>query len=802
MDKITLKIDGKDVQVSEGTTVLEAAKQFGINIPALCSYPGLKPLSEIVPDGGCKVCVVDIDGEIALSCATNVSENMVVKTSTKDVLELRERNLKAIMRRHPCSCLCPNNGRCDLVDAGKTIGITDAPVSMPKGLGKVEDSPFFVRNHDLCILCHRCIRVCDEIRGNKVLNYAYPCHNACPAGIDIPRYVRLIGEGRPSAALAVIREKVPFPGSLGRVCIHPCEGACQRSETDSPMMIRVLKRFAADHGDDSWRERSKVLPSTGRRVAVVGAGPAGLTAAFYLAKMGHGVTVFESLPVAGGMMRVGIPEYRLPRDILDGEVEEIRRVGVEIKFNTRIESLDGLFKDGYNAIYLAVGAHKGMLLGLDGEQEAGVMDSADFLRRINLGEKIDVGKSVGVIGGGNVAIDAARISLRLGAEKVTILYRRTRAEMPANPEEIVAALEEGIEMLFLAAPSSVIREDGIIKLECIRMELGEPDASGRRRPVPVEGSNFVVELDTLIAAIGQRPDVPKDFGVEVHRWAAIKADETGKTSREGVFTGGDCETGPDTVIAAIAAGRTGAQSIDKYLGGEGMIEESLVDPKEASVWLKEDIKEGRQGHFKHLPPNTRLRTYEEVEAGMEEEVAISEARRCLKCHVITTANNVTLEEAGCQFCGACVDACPVGALMEKSILNNDLPEKVVTTICPYCGTGCQLNLEIKDNRIIRVKPDINGPVNKGQACVKGKFGLDFVHDDARLTSPLIKKNGVFVEAGWDEALELIASKFSKCKGDQFAAVASARCTNEDSYVFQKFTRKIMGTNNIDHCARL
>jgi len=645
----------------------------------------------------------------------------------------------------------------------------------------------------------------------KAIEPAYPCHRACPAGIDIPRYIRLIGRGRPGAALAVIREKVPFPAALGRVCVHPCEEACQRGlEVDKPLSIRMLKRYASDNGDDSWKKSAVKLPDTGKKVAVIGSGPAGLTAAYYLAKLGHGVTVYEALPEPGGMMRVGIPAYRLPRDILAGEIDEIKNAGVEIKLNTRVESVDSLLKDGYNAVFLGVGAHQGMTLGVEGEDLPGIIDAAEYLRKANLDENPETGKRVGVVGGGNVAIDAARISLRLGAEKVTIFYRRTRAEMPANPEEVEAAIEEGIEILYLSAPAKVTVDGKVIKLDCLKMELGEPDDSGRRRPVPIKGSNFISELDTLIAAIGQRPQVPDGFSIETGRGNTVTVNDGMMTSREGVFAGGDCSRGPATVIEAIADARKAAEAIDIYLGGKGYISESLVQPEEAEILPETSLPEEEQAVFTYLPVEERIKSFNEVENGMTREVAEAEAQRCLKCYVISPPGDKVLEEADCQFCGACVDACPVGALSERMSYLEGIPDRTVTTICPYCGVGCQLKLDIKDEKIIRVTPDPNGIVNKGQACVKGKFGLDFVNNPARLTTPLIRVGergeGKFRKASWEEALDMVAGRLKEIRDtsgpDSLAFLSSAKCTNEENYLLQKLARAVIGTNNVDHCARL
>jgi len=800
METVNLSINGRKVEAQAGATIFEAARAAAIYIPGLCQYQGLKPLPEVVPDMACQLCLVQADGELKLSCNTGVREGMRVETQAPRVREQLKRNLREIMRRYPEA---PVTG--ELKTAIDYAGLEDYAVSIPKKLPVREDSPFFIRDHNRCILCERCVRVCRDIRGASVIEFAYPCLRACPAGIDIPRYLRLIGRGRPEAALAVIREKVPFPGSLGRVCVHPCEQACQRGkEVDKPLAIRMLKRYAADHGGDGWKQRQRRLPATSKRVAVIGAGPAGLTAAFYLAKLGHGVTVFEALPEAGGMMRVGIPEYRLPRDVLGAEIKDIQEVGVDIKLNTRIDDIDGLLKQGYDAVYVGVGAHGGMSLGVDGEDQPGVIDAAEFLRRANLGEKVAVGWSVGVVGGGNVAIDAARMSLRLGAEKVILFYRRTLKEMPANPEEVEAALEEKVEMLYLAAPTTVAREGDTLKLTCLRMQLGEPDESGRRRPEPIAGSEFDTELDTLIAAIGQRPQVPEGFGLETGRGNTVTVNEGRMCSRDGVFAGGDCVSGPDTVIAAIADGRRGAAAIDRYLGGKGDIGESLVSGAEATDFIEGDLPAEKEAVFSHLSPEESVKGFGEVEFGMTRPVAEAEAQRCLKCYVITPPGEQEMEEAACQFCGACVDACPTGAVLERSAAaaGEPEPERTVKTICSYCGVGCELEVAVAGEQIVSVRPSPDGAANLGQACVKGKFGQDFVRHPDRLTRPLVKKNGKLTEASWDEALSLIASKFATYRDDKIAVLSSAKCTNEDNYVIQKFTRAVLGTNNLDHCARL
>lgn len=582
---------------------------------------------------------------------------------------------------------CPENGRCELQKVADYLDIEMATIPYEyRGLPVNRDNPFFDLDYNLCIACGRCVRACRDLRDVNALDfielngyrvagplkgnhkdsgckfcftcvdvcptgalvdrearyhsisdwegYVVPCRQACPAHIDIPRYLNLIAQGKYGEAAAVIREKVPFPGALGRVCIHPCEQVCRRGQLNDPICIKFLKRFAADQDTGLWKQNSKVAPPTGKRVAVVGSGPAGLTAAYYLTKLGHSATVFEALPQTGGMLRVGIPDYRLPREILDAEIKEIENVGVEIKTNTRIESLDGLFEQGYDAIFLGLGAHRGTKMGVDGEDSPGVIDGVTFLRQVSLGEEVRIGKKIAIIGGGNAAIDCSRTALRLGAEEVTIIYRRTRTEMPAAAEEIEEAIHEGVEIIFLAAPNRVGVKNGRVELECLRMKLGEPDASGRRRPVPIEGSEFTSLFDNVIASIGQATEVPTQFEVELGRGNVIKVDsKTLATNRQGVFAGGDVVSGPASVIEAIAQGRQGASSIDKYLGGNGIIDECLVSAEapDPRLGTDGDFADRRQVTMPSLDIGQRLANFIEVELGYDEATAIEEAKRCLRC---------------------------------------------------------------------------------------------------------------------------------------------------------------------------
>ncbi len=483
-----------------------------------------------------------------------------------------------------------------------------------------------------------------------------PCQAACPLHMEIRAYVDLIAQGRVMEALQVIREGNPFPAICAYVCTHACEESCRRAQVDTPIAIRALKRFAVEFGGDRM-VRPEAETTHEEKVAIVGSGPAGLACAYYLRKLGYPVSVFEAHSELGGMLRVGIPKYRLPRDILDLEVQRVIQMGVEIRTNSPVISLDLLFNLGYKAIFVTVGAHQSLRLGIEGEENPGVVDGATFLREVNLGLKPPIGEKVVVIGGGSVAVDAARTALRLGAGEVKIFYRRTRGEMPADPSEVKQAIEEGVEIVFLVAPTKIEREDRQLKVTCIGMRLGQPDASGRPRPEPVPGSEFNIKTDTLITATGQAPQVPQDFRLRVGRGSTIRVDPvTLTTNREGVFAGGDAVTGPATVVQALATGRQAAFRIDDYLQHKnpaiGKKEQTLSGdllPKTIEL-----IKKLTRCEPPLIPPQERAKEFRPVELVYDWETAINEARRCLRCGM----GAEILFQDKCATCLTCLRICP------------------------------------------------------------------------------------------------------------------------------------------------
>ena len=463
-----------------------------------------------------------------------------------------------------------------------------------------------------------------------------PCQNACPAGVDVPGYVALIAAGRPRDAYHLVRRENPFPAICGRVCTHPCESKCRRAQLDEPVAICDLKRYAADYvfaNDEPHRD--VVFPKKAESVGVIGAGPSGLTCAHYLARLGYGVTVYESLPVAGGMLASGIPEYRLPKEILAKEIRLIEQVGVRIQTGVEV-GRDVTFEQlqqRHQAIYVATGTHFPNKAEIPGEEKAGIAHGVSFLREVNLGRKVAIGQDVVVIGGGSTAFDAARTVLRMGARKVTILYRRQIEDMPADPREIHEAVEEGIEILPLVAPVEFLGNGHVEGVKCVRMELKGFDDGGRRRPKVVPGSEFVVPADMVIPAISQHSDLPfidRDE-VKLTKWGTLVVDkETMMTAKKGVFSGGDVVRGPDVAIQAIADGKRAARSIDRFLGGTGVLNkgEEIPIPRPTD---ESDVAEHERFPMRFLAPETRKRGFQEVAAGFHRLNAIAEAMRCLRC---------------------------------------------------------------------------------------------------------------------------------------------------------------------------
>ncbi|MDH5704290.1 MAG: FAD-dependent oxidoreductase, partial [Aigarchaeota archaeon] len=436
------------------------------------------------------------------------------------------------------------------------------------------------------------------------------------------------------------RERNPFPSVCGRICTHPCEFKCRRGETDDPVALRLLKRFVSDYVSVAPRPYQR--SSNGVKVAVVGSGPSGLTAAYHLAMMGYETTVFEALPVAGGMMAVCIPDYRLPKDALNAEIDAIRELGVEIKTNRRLGedfTFDDLFRQGFKAVYLAVGAQSSRVLGIQGEDLERVHKGVRFLMDVNLGEKVELGEKVAVIGGGSTAIDSARSAIRLGASEVTVYYRRESEDMTATDEEVTEAENEGVRFRFMVVPTKILGEGGkAAQMLCAQLRPGEFDSSGRRRPVLVKGQEFTVDVDSVIVAVGQTTDLSfftNDGELSTTRLETLIVDEdTMETSKSGVFAGGDVVRGPATVVEAIADGIKVALAIDKFLGGSGKLVE--VTRKQARIDeipfdLEAEIVEQRRVEVHLLPPEERVVGFREVEQGYTLNDVTEEAKRCLHC---------------------------------------------------------------------------------------------------------------------------------------------------------------------------
>jgi formate dehydrogenase major subunit len=576
MTAIKLTIDGRQVEVTAGQTILQASRQLGISIPTLCHVEGF------APSASCFLCAVEIQGRPTLwpSCATPVTEGMVVITDSDGVRAARKTALELLLSDH----------------AGDCVG---------------------------------------------------PCQTGCPAGLDIPGFIAGIAAGDQRRSAEIVTGDLTLPASLGRVCPRLCEQRCRQCDVEEPLSIRNLHRFAADRqrqagtpAQPAGKTPAPLPPPTGKRVAIVGAGPAGLAAAHHLLRRGHSAVLFDAHAQPGGMLRYGIPAFRLSREVLDAEIKGIRNLGADFRLGKRLGrdfTLDELRRD-YDAVFLAIGAQGSRGLGCPGEELA--MPALEFLEQLTDGPPPVLGSDVIVVGGGNTAMDASRCAVRLGAKSVRVLYRRTRREMPCLMEEVEAAEAEGVRIDFLAAPVQLERNDGKLNLACQRMELGPPDESGRARPVPVPGSEFQAQATCVIAAIGQSVDfnAQNAANLKLSQWGVAADPKTLATNLPGVFAGGDAVTGPDLAVRAIAAGKLAAASLDQYLSGRKVIGAPApvnammgkLSEDELAAFLRR-VEQGPRAPMPRLPMEKRRTAFEEVELGFSAEAALRESRRCLGC---------------------------------------------------------------------------------------------------------------------------------------------------------------------------
>lgn len=713
---LNLTINGKNITVEEGTTILQAAKDNGIYIPTLCYDDAVKVY------GACGLCVVEAEGipKLLRSCSAKCSEGMVVNTESKRVVQSRKIAMELLMSAHDGDCVAP-------------------------------------------------------------------CQLNCPARTDCQGYVGLIANGEYEAALKLIKNKVSLPASIGRVCPHPCETACRRGKVDEAINIAQLKAFAADMDLNSDSYLPEKNAPTGKKIAIIGGGPAGLTAAYRLTISGHEVTVYDMMEKMGGMLRYGIPQYRLPKEVLDKEIAIIEKLGVKMINGVKLgkDFTVASLKAQNDAVIVAVGAWKSSSMRTPGEELDGIYGGIDFLRAVALKQEINIGDKVVICGGGNTAMDACRTAVRLGAKEVYCVYRRTRNEMPAEDIEITEAEEEGVQFKFLTNPISFNGKDGKVKSVTLQlMELGEPDASGRRRPVAIEGKTEELDVDSVIVAIGQKLVNEDVSELKLTDRGNIEADiDTFKTNIEGVFAIGDATNrGASIAIEAIGEANRCALSIDAYLNGEDIEtrvpyisrrDEELIDfqSKEKCPARKPQV----------LPAAERKNNFDEVCLGYTEEDAKAEASRCLecgckeyyKCKLLSVAQrydihperfkgempqkytadsnefiernsakcilcglcvrsckevmnisaigllgrgfktevapafNLPLDQTKCTNCGLCVELCPTGALTEKSALKKQVPlkEEYSKETVTIDGEQAEVLVSRYDGKIIRVIPN-------------------------------------------------------------------------------------------------
>lgn len=822
MNELRLNIDGRECVGQQGQTILQIARENGIEIPTLCYDDRM----EIY--GSCGLCVVEVEGGRGLSrsCATMAADGMVVDTRSEAVVSSRKAALELLVSDHVGDCLAP-------------------------------------------------------------------CVRACPGSTDCQGYVGLVANGQVEKAVELVMKKLPFPACIGRVCPHPCETECRRQLVEEPVSIANIKRYMGDFDINSEEMYyPEMKHASGKRVGIIGGGPSGLTAAYYLLIQGHEVTVYDQMPEMGGMLRYGIPEYRLPTYVIDKEVGRIETMGAHYINNVRIGEDITLqeIRDEFDAVYVAVGAWKSAGLRVEGEELDGVVGGIDFLRRVQLNEPQEFGEKIAIVGGGNTAMDACRTAVRMGAKEVSVLYRRTVEEMPAEPIEIEEAQEEGVIFRLLVAPTKInADENGHVKSVTLqKMELGEPDDSGRRRPVPIEGAIEDLEVDLIIGAIGQKSDLFGLDELETNPWGNIISDaDYFSTNLEGVFAGGDVvDNGADIAIKCIGDGEKAGKIIDCYLQGIEIPyrREFIVERKDFGEKDVRDKERILRSEMPLIDKEIRKHNFDEVALGFDTEAAQKDAMRCLECgchdvfecklyryfneyeieqdsilaenillnhhnrryHEIDTSNpyftydaqkcilcglcvrvcsdvmdngalgltergieaqvrpelGSPLAQTQCISCGQCVATCPVGAFQEKLPLDKEVPVELDHTfsICSYCSVGCSIDVQTHGDQMYRAVPIEGAAVDNGYLCVRGRFGFDQVDKDERLLTPMIRKNGTLVPATWDAALKEVARKLQSSQviygSDAVALSVSDRLTNETAFLAKRYARELLQTDQV------